>query len=92
MKPTQQRDQSLFAALDIYNAHYSNTQYREVSAIIAFNVPGDHIAHMNMVIDAAMEICGSEYHQGAIIRLFSAIGAHYYASLVTFRYLAQFVV
>ncbi len=39
---------------------------------------------------AALEWCGSLHHQGATVKLFSQIGASYWASKLAIEHLAQF--
>jgi hypothetical protein len=64
--------------LDHYNAHYTNTSYRAFSEALAACLPGgtahpDHVAIMNMLIDAAFERSGAELYSGAAMQLGAAL-------------------
>lgn len=73
--------------LDTYNAHYNNQTYTAFSTALATALGLDarvvhleahddnHNRIMNLLIDAAMELVGSEYHAGAGQRLGDALGA-----------------
>jgi hypothetical protein len=64
--------------LDHYNTHYNNTTYRAFSDALAANLPGgaahpDHIAVMNLLIDAAFERSGAALYQSAAMQLGAAL-------------------
>lgn len=66
------------AILDHYHAHYNNTTYRTFSEALAASLPGgaahpDHIAIMNLLIDAAFERSHAEVYRGASVRLGTAL-------------------
>jgi tetrahydromethanopterin S-methyltransferase subunit G len=73
--------------LDTYNAHYNNQTYTAFSTALATALGLDervaqlemyderHNRIMNLFIDAAMELVGSEYHARAGQRLGEALGA-----------------
>src|SRR5258708_1828875 len=66
------------AILDHYHAHYNNTTYRTFSDALAANLPGseahpDHVAVMNLLIDAAFERGHAEVYRGASVRLGAAL-------------------
>lgn len=73
--------------LDTYNAHYDDQTCRAFSAALAAALGLDewvtqlglyderHDRIMNLLIDASLELLGSEYHAGAWQRLGEALGA-----------------
>jgi hypothetical protein len=73
--------------LDVYNTHYNNQTYRAFSEALAAALGLDervtqleayderHNRIMNLLIDASLELVGSEYHAGAGQRLGEALGA-----------------
>jgi hypothetical protein len=72
--------------LDVYNTHYNNQTYRAFSVALAAALGLDervtqleayderHNRIMNLLIDASLELVGSEYHAGAGQRLGEALG------------------
>jgi hypothetical protein len=69
------------AILDHYHAHYNNTTYRAFSEALAISLPGgaahpDHVAVMNLLIDAAFERSHAEVYRGASVRLGAALMAY----------------
>ena len=73
--------------LDVYNTHYNNQTYLAFSVALAAALGLDervtqleayderHNRIMNLLIDASLELLGSEYHAGAGQRLGEALGA-----------------
>jgi len=73
--------------LDTYNTHYNNQTYTAFSLALATALGLDarvvhleahddnHNRIMNLLIDASLELVGSEYHAGAGQRLGEALGA-----------------
>src|SRR5690606_6617287 len=73
--------------LDTYSAHYNDRTYRAFSRALAAALGLDewvtqlglyderHNRIMNLLIDASLELVGSEYHAGAGQRLGEALGA-----------------
>jgi hypothetical protein len=64
--------------LDHYNTHYNNTTYRAFADALAASLPGgaahpDHVAVMNLLIDAAFERSGAALYQGAAMQLGAAL-------------------
>ncbi len=64
--------------LDHYHAHYNNMTYRAFSDALVASLPGgaahpDHVAIMNLLIDAAFERSGAEIYCGAAVQLGAAL-------------------
>ena len=83
--------------LDHYNAHYSNTTYRAFSDALAAHLPGgqshlDHVAVMNMLINAAFERSGAVFYDGAALQLGAALVPYANAELFALaeQHLRQF--
>jgi hypothetical protein len=83
--------------LNHYNAHYNNTTYRAFGEALAASLPGgqshpDHVAIMNMLIDAAFERSGAVFYDGAALQLGAALVRYANAELFALaeRHLRQF--
>ncbi|MEP7288615.1 MAG: hypothetical protein ABI947_22915 [Chloroflexota bacterium] len=85
------------AILDHYHAHYNNTTYRAFSDALAASLPRgtshpDHVAVMNLLIDAAFERSGAEVYSGASVQLGTALMTYANPELFTLaeQHLRQF--
>ncbi len=102
---TPNRERAFFKALDQCNAVYNNEAYTRFSNYakyrIALEAAGPHnepclcpwrdASDVCMLLrGAALEWCGSPHHAGATVKLFSQIGASYWASKLAIEHLSQF--
>jgi hypothetical protein len=102
---TPDREQAFFKALDQCNAVYNTEAYTRFSNYakyrIALDAAGSHnepcpcpwrdASDICMLLrGAALEWCGSPHHAGATVKLFSQIGASYWASKLAIEHLSQF--
>jgi hypothetical protein len=102
---TTERDGAFFKALDRRNAAASNDAYARFSNYAEYRIAlQEAIPYLEpspcpwrdaseicaLLSGATLEWCGSPHHQGATMRLFSQIGASYWASRLAIEHLSQF--
>ena len=102
---TTERDQAFFKALDRRTAAHTNDAYTRFSDYVDYRIalqeaspfsepspcPWRNANEICLLLNgAALEWCGSPHHQGATVKLFSQIGASYWASRLALEHLSQF--
>jgi hypothetical protein len=102
---TNDRDRSFFKALDRCAAAPNTDAYARFSDYVEYGIalrdasstlephpcPWRNASEIcTLLREAALEWCDSPFHQGATVKLFSQIGASYWASKLAMEHLSQF--
>lgn len=64
-------DSKFQASIDKYNSLYNNWLFTKIEASLWFLTSQERTRIMNLVIDAAHELCGTSYFNGSVIKVAS---------------------